>query len=48
MGERGEGSERVNWSKIYVDKMRGSANVYACLQEGGRGQKILKFRLRRM
>ena len=28
--------------------MRVFANVYACLQEGGRGEKSPKFRLRRM
>ena len=43
-----EGREGGKWSKNYVDKMRVFANVYACLQEGGRGEKSPKFRLRRM
>ena len=42
------GREQGKWSKNYVDKMRVFANVYACLQEGGRGEKSPKFRLRRM
>ena len=42
------GREWGKWSKNYVDKMRVFANVYACLQEGGRGEKSPKFRLRRM
>ena len=40
--------EGVKWSKNYVDKMSVFANVYACLQEGGRGKKSQKFCLRRM
>ena len=31
--------EGVKWSKNYIDKMSMFANVYACLQEGGRGKK---------
>ena len=42
------GREHGKWSKNYVDKMRVFANVYACLHEGGRGEKSPKFRLRRM
>ena len=42
------GREGVKLSKNYVDKMRVFGNVYACLQEGGRGKKSQKFCLRRM
>ena len=33
--------EQNNWSKRYVDKMRGSTNVYAGLREGGNAWKSL-------